>query len=51
MGRKNLNNYNNVVCSSYGGKNYGVDVSFDNNLNKYLLWLKKRHLNKCLSIF
>ena len=28
--------FKNVICSSYGGKNYGVDVSFANDLNKFL---------------
>ena len=36
MNYLNLNNYNNIVCSSYSGKNLGVDISFNNNLNKYL---------------
>lgn len=36
MNYLNLNNYDNVVCSSYSGKNLGVDISFNNNLNKYL---------------
>ena len=34
---KNLNAYDNVIACSYGGKNYGVQTSFDNELNKYLL--------------
>lgn len=33
---KNLANYSNVIATSYGGKNYGVDISFQNDLNKYL---------------
>ena len=33
----NLNNYENVVSCSYSGNNYGVDVSFNNELKKYLL--------------
>ncbi|MDO5440448.1 MAG: hypothetical protein Q4F12_02795 [Erysipelotrichaceae bacterium] len=32
-----LNGYKNVIAVSYSGKNIGVDASFDNNLNKYLL--------------
>ena len=36
MNYLNLNNYDNIICSSYSGKNYGVDISFNNNLNKYL---------------
>ena len=32
-----LSNYSNVLTCSYSGNNYGVDVSFDNNLNHYLL--------------
>lgn len=36
MNYLNLDNYDNIVCSSYSGTNLGVDVSFNNNLNKYL---------------
>lgn len=36
MNYLNLNNYDNIICSSYSGKNYGVDISFNNELNKYL---------------
>lgn len=32
-----LSGYKNVISVSYSGKNIGVDASFDNNLNKYLL--------------
>lgn len=31
-----LSGYKNVMSCSYSGKNYGVDLSFDNNLKKYL---------------
>lgn len=31
------NNFKNVVACSYSGNNYGVELSFSNNLNKYLL--------------
>lgn len=34
---KNLAGYDNVLACSYGGKNYGVETSFANTLNKYLL--------------
>lgn len=34
---KQLNGYENVLACSYGGKNYGVDTSFSNDLKKYLL--------------
>lgn len=34
---KPLSGYDNVLACSYGGKNYGVKISFANNLNKYLL--------------
>jgi len=34
---KDLTNYDNVICCSYVGKNYGVKTSFNNDLNKYLL--------------
>ena len=33
----NLNGYKNVLACSYSGDNYGVDLSFDNDLNHYLL--------------
>ena len=29
--------YSNIVACSYGGGNYGVELSFDNDLKKYLL--------------
>jgi hypothetical protein len=29
--------YNNVIACSYSGNNYGVDLSFNNDLKKYLL--------------
>lgn len=32
-----LSGYKNVISVSYSGKNIGVDASFDNDLNKYLL--------------
>lgn len=32
----NIDNYKNIICCSYSGKNLGVDISFNNNLNKYL---------------
>jgi hypothetical protein len=32
-----LKGFNNVLACSYSGSNYGVEVSFKNNLNKYLL--------------
>ena len=31
-----LNNYDNVICVSYSANNIGLDMSFNNNLNKYL---------------
>ena len=34
---KNLKLYKNIITCSYSGNNLGVDVSFNNNLNKYLL--------------
>lgn len=33
----NISNYNNILSCSYSGNNYGVDTSFNNNLNHYLL--------------
>lgn len=38
----NLQLYKNIICCSYGGRNYGVDFSFNNNLNKYLFSFGKR---------
>ena len=35
--------YSNVIACSYSGNNFGVDLSFDNNLKKYLL---SRNINK-----
>ena len=32
-----LSGYKNVIAVSYSGRNIGVDASFDNDLNKYLL--------------
>ena len=32
-----LSGYNNILSCSYSGTNYGVQVSFQNELNKYLL--------------
>lgn len=32
-----LTGYSNVLACSYSGTNYGVETSFQNNLNKYLL--------------
>lgn len=34
---KNLNGFKNIISCSYGGNNFGVKTSFDNNLKKYLL--------------
>lgn len=33
----NSRNYSNIVACSYGGSNYGVELSFNNDLKKYLL--------------
>ena len=32
----NINGYKNVCAVSYSGNNYGVDLSFNNNLKHYL---------------
>lgn len=37
------NGYSNVIACSYSGNNFGVDLSFDNNLKKYLL---SRNINE-----
>lgn len=34
---ENLNGFKNLICCSYSGNNYGVDLSFNNNLKHYLL--------------
>lgn len=34
---ENLNGFKNLICCSYSGNNFGVDLSFDNNLKHYLL--------------
>lgn len=39
---KNLKCYKNIISCSYSGCNFGVDTSFDNNLNKYLLSKNKK---------
>ena len=36
----NMNGYDNVLSCSYSGNNYGVDMSFSNDLNHYLLTAK-----------
>lgn len=33
----NSNSFSNIVACSYGGSNYGVELSFNNSLKKYLL--------------
>lgn len=38
----NLSGYKNVIAISYSSSNVGVDVCFNNNLNKYLLSTKPR---------
>lgn len=42
LNHMNIDNYKNIISCSYGGRNYGVDVSFNNNLNKYMLSRNKR---------
>ena len=34
---ENLNGFKNLICCSYSGNNFGVDLSFENNLKHYLL--------------
>ena len=34
---ENTNGYSNVIACSYSGNNFGVDLSFQNDLKKYLL--------------
>lgn len=38
----NLQLYKNIISCSYGGRNYGVDFCFNNDLNKYLFSFGKR---------
>lgn len=38
---KNLGPYVNILCCSYSGSNFGVETSFANTLNKYLLSSKE----------
>lgn len=45
---KSLKGYDNVLACSYGGKNYGVETSFNNELNKYLL-SRNESLNECVT--
>lgn len=34
---RNINGFKNIIACSYSGNNYGVDLSFQNNLKHYLL--------------
>lgn len=38
----NINNYKNIISCTYGARNYGVEVSLNNNLNKYVLSRNKK---------
>lgn len=38
----NTKPYKNIVCCSYSGKNYGVELSFSNNLEHYLFSKNQR---------
>jgi XTP/dITP diphosphohydrolase len=42
--------YKNVLVCSYGGKNLGVDVSFNNNLKKYLLSHNESNLDNVVNL-
>ena len=44
-----LSGYQNIIAVSYSGKNLGVDVLLNNNLNKYLLTGNKRDDFICLT--
>lgn len=44
----NYEKYKNIIVCSYGGKNYGVKVAFNNNLNHYLL--SKRELDNVINL-
>lgn len=39
---KNITGFKNVIACSYSGNNFGVDTSFHNHLNKYLLSSRKK---------
>ena len=43
LAHMDLSPYKNVIAVSYSGGNVGVTVSFENNLNKYLLSAKQRN--------
>lgn len=47
---KSLTGYSNVIACSYGGKNYGVSTSFDNDLNKYLLSRNESQIESVTSL-
>ena len=47
---KSLTGYSNVIACSYGGKNYGVETSFDNDLNKYLLSRNESQIESVTSL-
>jgi len=38
----NIYNYKNIISCTYGGRNYGVSVALNNNLNKYILCRNKK---------
>ena len=46
----NLNGYDNVLSCSYSGNNYGVDMSFSNDLNHYLLTAKDNNRDDITTI-
>ena len=47
---KTLMGYDNVLACSYGGNNYGVQTSFDNTLNRYLLSRNKSQIDGVTSL-
>ena len=47
---KALTGYDNVLACSYGGNNYGVQTSFDNTLNRYLLSRNKSQIDGVTSL-
>ena len=47
---RNNSAFKNIVACSYGGNNYGVELSFQNDLNKYLLSSNSSSDNRVTSL-
>lgn len=46
----NKKNYKNIMSVSYSGNNFGVKLTFENNLNKYILTNNKKKYDNVTSI-